>query len=164
MTEPNTFRVPKKPASVRLQIEGTGEHEVEVFLGELAAHHTGPERPSDLLAGGQKFVAVRHETLGVLLVATESIVFLTSAAALELSPDIVAHEEAAAPFAISKLLEVSLTNGMQLRGTVVYLRSEGARRVLDFLNTTTGSVVLREGDRAHVVPVGRIARVRVLDE
>src|SRR5258708_28711871 len=118
------LRVPKRHVQVEVLIAGGGARQVTVLLDEFASTHTGPERLSDLLNAHDDF-------LPVVDVATGGTMFLgrQSIAAARVAPE---WEPADPPEEGDRHeLEIVLTDGTQLRGSVAFA---GRTRLLDFLN------------------------------
>ncbi len=164
----SSYRVPKRTVRARVRQLGSPERDVDLHLGALSASHAGQERPSDLLRGGERFLAAVDVAVGdaggFVLLSAASILSVTVPADVELSPEVLPVEDLAAALAVTRTVELTLVDGAVLRGTVAYLLAEGRRRVRDFLDETGPTLTLRDGDSAHVVVVNKIASVRPLDE
>ena len=55
------LRVPKRRVSAEVLLPGGAARRITLFLAEAAPAHTGPERPTDLLNGGDDFVPAFDE-------------------------------------------------------------------------------------------------------
>jgi hypothetical protein len=144
--------VPKRRVQVEVLIPGGGARQVIVFLAEFAQTHSGPERLSDLLNAQAEFVPA-------LDVATDTMMFLGrhSIAAAR-----VAHEwelgeqpEEGAQHEV----EIALTDGTPLRGSVFFLLPHARSRLLDYLNDAQPFVRLAEPEKIALINKRHIARV-----
>jgi len=145
------LKVPKRPAQVEVLLPGGAVRQVTIFLAEYASAHGGPERVSDLLNGGDDFVPA-------LDLASDAMTFLSrqSIAAARVAPD---WDEEDAPSTSAHEVEVTLTDGTVLRGTMAFVLSDEHSRLLDYLNDSPPFVRLTEPDRLALVNKRHIARV-----
>jgi hypothetical protein len=152
------LRVPKRQVPVEVVLPGGQSRRVSLFLAENASGHEGPERVSDLLNGREPFIPALDLDGGCITFLQRTTIALarTSAGA---EPD-------AAGFTIPTEhdVEITLSDGSQLSGTVTFLAPPQHERLIDFLNRPEPFFRLleREGvalvGRAHVARVALVAR------
>jgi hypothetical protein len=145
------LKVPKRRAQVEVLLPGGAVRQVTIFLAEYASAHDGPERLSDLLNGSDDFVPA-------LDLASDTMTFLgrQSIAAARVAPD---WDEEDAPATSQQEVEITLTDGTELRGTMAFVLSEEHSRLLDYLNDLPPFVRLMEQGRVALVNKRHIARV-----
>jgi hypothetical protein len=123
------LRVPKRRVTAEALLPGGDVRRITLFLADSASSHSGPERASDLLNGGDDFLPAFDEGAG-------SMTFLNRA---ELTAVRLAEREAEEDGSELTLpteheVEVVLRGGGVLRGLVSYLRGPDHSRLVDFLN------------------------------
>ncbi len=145
------LKVPKRRAQVEVLLPGGAVRQVTIFLAEYASAHDGPERLSDLLNGGDDFVPA-------LDLASDTMTFLgrQSIAAARVAPD---WDEEDAPATSQQEVEITLTDGTELHGTMAFVMSEEHSRLLDYLNDSPPFLRLIEQGRVALVNKRHIARV-----
>src|SRR5512145_1464490 len=111
------LRDPKRRIPVEVLLPGGGNRAMALFLSEVAADHTGQERPSDLLNGGDDFVPAWDETGKAMTFLNRSAI---SAVRLDPALDTDADEDVSIP--TEHEVEVLLQDGTTLRGLASYLR------------------------------------------
>jgi len=151
------LRVPKRRVAAEVLLPGGAGRRITLFLAEAAPGHAGPERPSDLLNGGDGFVPAFDEDAraitflnvgGLAVVRVERELEQTAADALTLPTE---HE-----------VEVLLESGSTLRGLVSYLRPPERSRLVDFLNEPAPFFQLIEERAVALVNKRHVARVAPL--
>ncbi len=154
------FAVPKHRVGATLRLLGQPPVEVELFLGDNAARHSGHERPSDLLQMAEPFLAVQLKEGGVLFAARRSVLVLSVASDVELGDEDLPVEDLAAEESKTAAVMVRLEDGSSISGNVVYLMPQGHRRLQDYLNALPETFLkLRSGDLVHLVNKERIVLV-----
>jgi hypothetical protein len=145
------LKVPKRRAQVEVLVPGGGVRQVTIFLAEYASAHGGPERLSDLLNGADDFVPA-------LDLASDAMTFLgrQSIAAVRVAPD---WDEEDVPSTSVHEVQITLTDGTELRGMMAFVMSEEHSRLLDYLNDAPPFVRLIEQGRVALVNKRHIARV-----
>jgi hypothetical protein len=149
------LKVPKRRVQVEVLLPGGGMRQVTVFLSDFASHHGGPERLSDLLNGPDEFVpALDAQTDTMTFLGRGSIAAARVAPEWEIDPALAGSEE--------HEVEITLVEGMQLRGTLRYALPPGRTRLLDHLNDAQSFVRLEERDNIALINKRHIARVVAL--
>lgn len=146
------LKVPKRRVQVEVLVPGSGARQVIVFLAEFASLHTGPERLSDLLNAQDKFIPAFD-------VASETMLFL--------GRDSIAAARVAREWELGELpedgprheVEIALTDGTLLTGTVTLVLPPERSRLLDYLNDAQPFVRLTEPTRVALINKRHIARV-----
>lgn len=153
------LRVPKRRIPVEVLLPGGRTCKMAMFLSEVAADHTGPERPSDLLNGGDDFVPAFDETGKAMTFLNRSTI-----AAVRLDPALDADVEEDVSIPTEHEVELLLQDGTSLRGLVSYLRPSERSRLVDFLNEAPpffrliDAAVLVLVNKRHVVRVSLLSR------
>jgi hypothetical protein len=148
------LRVPKRRIPVEVLLPGGATRRMALFLSEVAEDHTGPERPSDLLNGGDDFVPAFDEEGKAMTFLNRSAV-----AALRLEPSLDEDVDEAVSIPTEHEVEVLLQDGSALVGLVSYLRPSERSRLVDFLNEPPPFFRLFQG--ATLVLVNKRHAVRV---
>jgi hypothetical protein len=151
------LRVPKRRVPVEVLLPGGATARMALFLSEVAADHTGPERPSDLLNGGDDFVPAFDES-------GKAMTFLSrgSVSAVRLDPALEGAEEEDVTLPTEHEVEVLLQNGTVLRGLVTYLRPADRSRLVDFLNEAPPFFRLLDAQGLSLVNKRHVVRVSLL--
>jgi hypothetical protein len=150
------LRVPKRRVAAVVLLPGGQARRIALFLSEAASGHAGPERPSDLLCGGDDFVpAVDEETGQMTFLNRAALAVVRVARALE-------ADDAETTIPTEHEVEVLLRDGLVLRGLVSYLRPADHARLVDYLNEPTPFFRLHEGDTVALVNKRRVSRVALL--
>lgn len=148
------LKVPKRRVAAEVLLPGGTVRRIALFLSSDASHHTGPERPSDLLNGGDDFVpAFDEEAQAMSFLHRAGLAGVRVAGELEHE----ASEELTLP--TEHEVEVLLGNGQLLRGLVTYLRPTERSRLVDFLNEPEPFFRLVEGSSTVLVNKRHVARV-----
>jgi hypothetical protein len=158
-----TYAVPKKGIRASIILSGQQVRAVELFLGDRARNHEGSERASDLLSSDAEFIPVRQiDSSKVFLLRRDSIMVVTIAA--EDEPDIGQSELRLldSETCTRIQIEVVLTDGSTIQGTISYMMPEARRRVQDFLNLPERIIRVRDDERIHIVSKRHIAEVQIL--
>jgi hypothetical protein len=150
------LRVPKRRVPVEVILPGGAARQVTVFLAEFAPTHSGPERLSDLLNAPDEFFPAVDA-------ATEAMTFLGrhGIAAARVAPEWELGEELAGSG--QNDVEIILTDGPHLRGTLRFALPPGRTRLLDHLNDAQAFVRLEETDRVVLINKRHIARVTLVN-
>ncbi len=151
------LRVPKRRVSAEVVLPGGAARRITLFLAEAASSHAGPERPTDLLNGGQDFVPAFDETLN-------GMTFLNRAglAVVRVARDLEVDEADALTLPTEHEVEVLLESGATLRGLVSYLRPPEHSRLVDFLNEPSPFFRLIEERAIALVNKRHISRVALV--
>jgi hypothetical protein len=123
------LRVPKHRIPVEVLLPGGASRRMALFLSEVAADHTGKERPSDLLNGGDDFIPALDEETNAMTFLNRSAV---AALRVDAAHDVDADEEISLP--TEHDVEILLQDGTRLRGLISYLRPLQRSRLVEFLN------------------------------
>jgi hypothetical protein len=147
------LKVPKRRVLVEVLLPGGAARQVTIFLAEFASTHSGPERLSDLLNAKDEFVpALDVETDTMTFLSRRSIAAARVESEWELGELLTGgehHEE----------VEITLTDGTELRGTVSFLLPQGHSRLLDFLNDAQPFLLLAEKEKVALINKRHVARV-----
>lgn len=148
------LRIPKRRVAAEVLLPGGATRPITLFLSETASHHAGPERPSDLLNGGDDFVPAFDEEARVMS-------FLNRAGLAAVRADREAEHDGADDLTLptEHEVEVLLESGAALRGLVSYLRPPERSRLVDYLNEPEPFFRLVEGPRVVLVNKRHVARV-----
>ncbi len=153
------LRVPKRRIPVEVLLPGGRKSQMALYLSEVAADHTGPERPSDLLNGGDDFVPAFDET-------GEAMTFLNRSAitALQMDPSLDADVDEEVSIPTEHEVEVLLQDGTTLRGLISYLRPAERSRLVDFLNEAPPFFRLLDAAVLVLVNKRHVVRVTLLSK
>lgn len=151
------LRVPKRRVAAEVLLPGGAGRRILLFLAEAAPAHAGPERPSDVLNGGDGFVPAFDEDAKVItFLNLGGLVVVRVARELEQG----AGDGLTLP--TEHEVEVLLESGGTLRGLVSYLRPPERSRLVDFLNEPAPFFPLIEGRAVALVNKRHVARVAPL--
>lgn len=135
------LRVPKRSFPAELRLEGQAPRMLAVYLSDIASGHAGTERLSDLLETAPAFVPAQDPDTGApVFVHLERLVWARVPALLEY--DELRESAAASVHAV----QLSLSDGTHLSGSVRYLLPPGAARLTDYLNGPPRFVHLHTAD------------------
>jgi hypothetical protein len=151
------LRVPKRRVLAEALLPAGGARRIALFLAEATSRHAGPERPSDLLNGGDDFVPAFDEEAG-----TMSFLNRAGLAAVRIPPELEAADGDGLTLATEHDVEVLLGDGTTLRGLVSYLRPPDHSRLVDFLNEGEPFFRLVEAAAIALVNKRHVARVLLL--
>jgi hypothetical protein len=151
------LRVPKRRVLAEVLLPAGGARRIALFLAEATSRHAGPERPSDLLNGGDDFVPAFDEEAG-----TMSFLNRAGLAAVRIPPELEAADGDGLTLATEHDVEVLLGDGTTLRGLVSYLRPPDHSRLVDFLNEGEPFFRLVEAAAIALVNKRHVARVLLL--
>ena len=122
-----------------------------IFLPAAASHHTGPMRPDEWMNDTTPFFPF-------LPAEASSPIILNKAEVVVLS--VVVEGELEEPGVESPHRRVQVECRERIvAGILVIDMPEGHQRVLDYLNRPDSFLVVRDGDREHLVRKERITRV-----
>lgn len=156
------YEVPKREVEAAVTLMGEDPRPVRLFLAERAQHHSGPQRPGDLLNDGtEDFFAVRGPDGSRALLNRSAVLVLSVPASEQRSPEEAADAEEAEGLEAftTRSVRVRMEDGSELTGKVSYVRPAGERRIRDFLNRGEAFIALRDGDTVRFVNRSRVARV-----
>lgn len=148
------LRVPKRKVPAEAILPGGAARRITLFLAEAASHHSGPERPGDLLNGGDDFVPAFDEDAGAMTFLNRAGLAAVRVAGREAEAD---GEDLTLP--TEHEVEVVLQDGLALRGLVSYLRPPERSRLVDFLNEAEPFFRLLEERAVVLVNKRHVARV-----
>lgn len=157
------YQVPKHEAPARVLLADGSRRRITVYLGEQAEDHAGPERPSDLLNGSERFFPVSFPDAGFALLRRTSVLVMT----VDVEHELVGATEAEDVFGPGPDPEglerhdvvLFLDEGSEAEGTMTFVMPPGERRLQDYLNRASAFVRLRDGDRVRIVNTDRVVRV-----
>jgi hypothetical protein len=141
----DSLRVPKRNASIEAVLFDGMQRNLEVFLADSSALHSGGERVADLLMVEGAFIPALDPATGrVSWLNTANVVLFRTSAKLESESDGDAipteHE-----------VEVVLSTGVKLRALVSYVRPDDQARLTDFLNDAKPFLRLLDGEKVVFV-------------
>jgi hypothetical protein len=148
------LRVPKRRVAAEVLLPGGTARRIALFLADAASHHTGPERPGDLLNGGDDFIPAFDEDAQAM-----SFLHRAGIAAVRIARDLEHEDEDDLTLPTEHDVEVLLGSGQLLRGLVSYLRPPDRSRLVDFLNEPEPFFRLVEGATTVLVNKRHVARV-----
>ncbi len=148
------LRVPKRRVSAEVLLPGGAGRRITLFLSDAAPAHAGPERPSDVLNGGDRFVPAFDED-------AKAITFLNIGGLAVVRVDRAQEEAASDELSLptEHEVEVLLESGETLRGLVSYLRPPERSRLVDFLNEPAPFFHLIEERAVALVNKRHVARI-----
>jgi hypothetical protein len=150
------LRVPKRRVGAEVLLPGGAARRVALFLAEAAAGHDGPERPSDLLNGGDDLVPALDED-------AHEMTFLNRGALAVVRVDrALEADDAQATIPTEHEVEVLLADGTVLRGLVSYLLPVDHARLVDYLNAPPPFFRLLEPGAVALVHKRHVARVALI--
>jgi hypothetical protein len=152
------YRIPRLEVPAQLAMVGRQVRSVNLYLGERAKAHPGPEKPSDLLNAGVDFIPAL-ERGNIVFVNLENVLVVSVPAEVEFDAEELHLLDAALAQSTHRRIQVVLDEGTPVRGDVTYLQPEGRRRLQDFLNIPQRFMVLRDGALARLVNKRRVAWV-----
>lgn len=153
------YQIPKNAVDAEVALAGHPPRTYRLFLSPVAEHHSGPERPSDLLNGAQPFIPARDLEDRLVLLQRDAITVATVGASNELEGPEVEREEWDPAVVTTEAIALRLDDGCEISGTVLYVRPEGQRRIQDFLNSCEFFFPVRDGDEVHLVNRRRVVSV-----
>lgn len=148
------LRVPKRRVPAEVLLPAGAARRIALFLSSAASHHSGPERPSDLLNGGDDFIPAFDEEAQVM-----SFLHRAALAAVRTDGELELADDDALSLPTEHEVEVLLGSGQLLRGLVSYVRPPDRSRLVDFLNEPEPFFRLVEGAATVLVNKRHVARV-----
>jgi hypothetical protein len=147
------LKVPKRRVQVEVFLAGGGARQVTVFLAGFASSHAGRERLSDLLnaAEGEFVPAIDADSDELMFLNRQSVAVAHVLREWESDEDLIGgleHE-----------VEIDLTDGTRLHGTVRYVMPPERSRLNDYLNDAQPFVRLEHDEKVTLVNKRHIARV-----
>jgi hypothetical protein len=150
------LRVPKQRTAVEVLLPDGGWRRYAVFLAASSGAHAGPERVSDLLAApGDFFPALEEGGSRVAMLSRSAI------AAVRVEPWAEADTTASSCPPFEHPIEVTLANGLQLRGLLCFAAPADHARVVDHLNAAPPFFALQESAAVALVNKRHVARVEL---
>jgi hypothetical protein len=129
-----------------------------IFVPAAAQTHAGPTRAEDWMNERLLFFPFLPEEGGPAVLLNKRETLAVTVAAEADAEDL--PEEAGGP-----VHRVAVeAESARFEGTIVVTMPEGHGRVLDYLNRPHGFLMLREGDRHHLIQKERITRVLEIPE
>jgi len=122
-----------------------------IFLPAASSHHTGPMRPDEWMNDTTPFFPF-------LPAEASSAVILNKAEVVVLSVVVEGALEEPGVESPHRRVQVECRERI-VAGTLVIDMPEGHQRVLDYLNRPDSFLIVRDGDREHLVRKERITRV-----
>ena len=156
------YRVAKKEVIAEVTVAGEEPATLTLFLAGLTRSHAGDERPSDLLNGTDFFLPAVDRKGKSRLLQRDAVVVITVPAEYEPGAGGPEDDKAPLPSHQRAEVEVILTSGAAIRGTVEYDMPESRSRLLDFLNREDRCLAVRRAGQVHLVNKRHIARVNPL--
>lgn len=151
------LRVPKRRVAAEVVLPDGEARRISLFLAEAASQHTGPERPSDLLNGGDDFIPALDEASGVMTFLNRAGVAL-----VRVERALETDEADALTLPTEHDVEVLLGSGARLRGLVSFLRPPDHSRLVDFLNEPSPFFRLIEERANALVNKRHVSRVALV--
>lgn len=158
------YQVPKRKLPVRVAVVGHAPRATNIFLAHVAEGHAHGERPSDLLNGHGPFIPMLDDDGTFAITQKKFILFLTCAYEEELGGDDLTTEDLAAEEAVRLRVELDLSDGQSLAGTLVYLLPKSSQRLLDYLRVADTFFVLRGDEQVHLVNIEQVVRFRQIED
>lgn len=155
-----SFRVPKEPAKILLDVPPSPPVERILFLSSTAEHHRGSETVSDLFASPALFLPVLIEGDGMLLLRKDAVRW---AKVLDPARDEWLYiEERQGSDLLSVRCEFSERDALE--GDVRALCPEGERRVSDVVNHQVGFLPLEAPDGLYLLNLRHVHTIRLREE
>jgi hypothetical protein len=153
------YQIPKNAVEAEIALAGQTPRRYRLFLSRVAQHHSGAERPGDLLNGPQDFIPARDMEDRLVLLQRDAITVATVAAEDERVTPELEREDWDSTVVATQSITLRLDDGREIGGAVRYVRPEGQRRIQDFLNDCEFFFPVRDGDEVHLVNRRRIVSV-----
>src|SRR5215218_2033310 len=147
----DALRIPKRSMPVQLQLQGQPPRQLALYLSDVAAAERDPgpgrvERLSDLLEAGPAFLPAQDLATGEpAFIHLERLVCAWVPALLEYDALL------ASPGASEHGVQVLLSQGGPVRGSVRYVLPPGAARLTDFLNAPQRFLPVHTADEQVVL-------------
>jgi hypothetical protein len=151
------LRVPKRRIAVQVLLPGGATSPMTLFLAEVAPDHSGQERPSDLLNGGDDFIPAFDETGRAMTFLNRSAI-----AGVRLDPALDPDEAEDVSIPTEHEVQVYLQDGTVLRGLVSFLRPGDRSRLVDFLNEAPPFFRLLDSSALVLVNKRHVVRVTLV--
>ncbi len=148
------LRVPKHRVAAEVLLPGGATRRITLFLAEAASTHAGPERPSDLLNGGEDFVPALDDDAGAMTFLNRAAI-----AVVRVARELEADDAAEATIPTEHEVEALLADGTVLRGLVSYVLPADHARLVDFLNEPSPFFRLLEPGAVALVHKRHVVRV-----
>ena len=146
------LRVPTVALDAEIVCAGGAWQVGRIFLPAASSHHPGPMRPDEWMNDAPPFFPFlpANASTAVILNKAEVVVLSVLAETEPDDPEVTSPEK--------KRVEIECHERV-LSGLLHIDMPEGHRRVLDCLNNPDTFLVVRDGDRHHLVRKARITRV-----
>ena len=144
------YAVPKRPVQATVTMADGEPAPVVLFLADRAETHEGSERPSDLLARSGAFLPILDRDGALALIGRDRISILS----------LPIEEDPPPALATSCRVQIRVSGGTSIEGTVHYMMPEANRRLQDFLNLPEPFVAVRQTETVIFINKGRIIEVR----
>jgi hypothetical protein len=151
------LKVPKSRTPVDVQLADGSQHSVSLFLSTYAADHPGGQRVSDLLNGGEEFIAafdMQADEMTFLNRRNISVAYVPAEAEADRAEQYTLPEETE--------VRVTMLDGSRLTGLLSYVRPAARSRVIDFLNEHDLFFPLLVKERVALINKLRVLRVELL--
>jgi hypothetical protein len=154
----NELRVPTHATAAEIRSADGRVLVGRVFIPISSSHHTGPMRPEEWMnESGAFFAFLPDDAKATILVNKEQVAVLTVPAMLD---ELEGEEEAELPV---RRVVIELGD-RRVEGELVIDMPSGHRRVLDYLNRPEPFLMLRAGDKWHLVRRSLMTRVSEIEE
>ena len=149
------LRVPTTAIEAEVLCADGREFRGQVFIPQVASTHRGPMRPAEWMNDSSLFFPFlpAGESAAFLLGRTQVMVFTVASASVADS-----DEEGEDSGAQHRRVVVECGN-RRFEGQVVMDMPSHQMRVLDYLNRADPFLIVRDGDRNHLIRKERITRV-----
>lgn len=165
MSGAGDLRLPKFPVAVELSLAGRGPLAVELFMAEHLATHFRRQHVLDLLESDVAFLPARDVESDRLLVFNKDAAVWVGIP-LE-AGELPVEESAEAPetelYETQQEIEVELSTGASLRGSVLYSLPPERARVADYLNRPGRFVRVWTAERFYLINKAYVLSVAELD-
>ena len=155
------YQVRKHTISVKIRSSGPAEEKIQLFLGETAESHAGPERPADVFNSAREFVVARSECGGICFLRRDSVSTVAMASEDEFGEGLASSDLLAGDLQEEQQITIVLEDGTSLEGWVRYELPESNRRLQDFLNAEAPFLTLYQAGQVLLVNKRRVARVEL---
>jgi hypothetical protein len=153
MSTPGDLRLPKFPVAIELSLAGRGPQAVEVFVAQHLATDFRRQHVVDLLESDTAFLPARQVDGHRFLVFNKAAVVWVGIplAAGELPVEEAAEAPETELYESQREIEVELSTGATLRGSVLYSLPPQSARLADYLNQPGRFIRLWTVDRVYLI-------------
>jgi hypothetical protein len=154
----NELRVPTHATDAEIHCADGRVFVGRIFIPEASSHHSGAMRPDEWFnEGGSFFAFLPDDAKATVVLNKRQVAVLTVPAPLE---EPVEDAESAPPL---RRVVLELVD-RRVEGQLLIDMPLGQRRVLDVLNCPESFLIVRAGDRWHLVRKSLITRVVEIQE